>query len=47
VLLITQVVKLIEAVEELKKKVDIPPTIKEIFDNDPAKGEDYLQRLDL
>ncbi|GIM11511.1 hypothetical protein Vretimale_14988 [Volvox reticuliferus] len=41
-----KVIKLIEAVEDLKKKVDIPATIKEIL-NDPAKDEEYHQRLDL
>ncbi|GIL64204.1 hypothetical protein Vafri_18176 [Volvox africanus] len=40
-----KVIKLIEAIENLKKVCDIPPTIKDVF-NDPAKGEDYLQRLD-
>ncbi|GFR45832.1 hypothetical protein Agub_g7196 [Astrephomene gubernaculifera] len=40
-----KVVKLIEAVEDLKKKCDVPATIKDIF-NDAAKSEEYFQRLE-
>lgn len=40
-----QVVKLIEAVEDLKRQCDVPATIKEIF-NDPAKDAEYLQRVE-
>ena len=40
-----KVIKLIEAVEDLKKKVDIPPTIKEIF-NDPKTDADFLSHVD-
>ena len=40
-----KVIKLIEAVEELKAKVDIPPTIKEIF-NDPKVDADFLANVD-
>ncbi|KXZ52653.1 hypothetical protein GPECTOR_9g698 [Gonium pectorale] len=40
-----KVIKLIEAVENLKKQCDVPPTIKEILD-DPNKDVEYLARLE-
>ncbi|PNH07040.1 Aldehyde-alcohol dehydrogenase [Tetrabaena socialis] len=40
-----KVVKLIEAVENLKKQCDVPATIQEIF-NDPKLDAEYLSRLD-
>ncbi|KAG2483733.1 hypothetical protein HYH03_017451 [Edaphochlamys debaryana] len=40
-----KVVKLIEAVENLKKQVEIPSTIKEIF-NDPAVDKEFIARVE-
>lgn len=40
-----KVVKLIEAVENLKKQCDVPSTIKEIF-SDPTKEALFLARVE-
>jgi alcohol dehydrogenase class IV len=40
-----KVLKLIEAVEELKRKCDIPVSIKDIF-QDPAKDAEFVARVD-
>lgn len=41
-----KVVKLIEAVENLKKQCDVPATIKEIF-NDASRENEFLDRIEL
>ncbi len=40
-----QVIKLIEAVEELKRQCEIPPTIRECLNN-PAAEDQFLQRCE-
>nr|VUW49426.1 aldehyde/alcohol dehydrogenase 1 [Polytomella sp. Pringsheim 198.80] len=40
-----KVIKLIEAIEELKRELEIPATLKDIF-NDPAKDAEFLANID-
>ena len=39
-------IKLIEAVEDLKRELDIPPTIREILGAEPGKEQEFMARLD-
>lgn len=41
-----KVIKLIEAIEELKRKCDVPPTIKEILGSEDV-GRQYMAALDV
>ena len=41
-----QVMKLIEAIEELKKKVDIPETIREVLQAGATTEAEFIARVD-